>query len=91
MGELEQSMAQEGWWKGGSEQRGGREETSERTKYLIVRQASLHGYLLFRHLNLVVLGKRPVHSVEPCKRVREHVMEKKDGRVEGKRAREEKV
>jgi hypothetical protein len=38
----------------------------KKTRYLIVRRASLHGNLLSRQPDLVVPGKRTVLSVEPC-------------------------
>jgi hypothetical protein len=40
--------------------------STKKTKYLVVRRASLHGNLLARQPDLVVLGKRTVLSVEPC-------------------------
>jgi hypothetical protein len=39
---------------------------SKKAKHLIVRRASLHGDLLDREPDLVVLGKRIVLIVESC-------------------------
>jgi hypothetical protein len=41
-------------------------------KYLVVRRASWYEYLLARQPDLVVLGKRTVLSVEPCRLIKIH-------------------